>query len=186
MANMSFQSYIDRLKGVYTAMDERLVLKKGATEKVQAAVERRIGFAIDEPLRAAWKLSNGAESVPFFARPGYLLPYRFISIKEALEHREVIRDRSDGYVGYSEPKPRDERISKEWHEVGWLPFAVWEVGDAVLMSDLAPARKGKPGQIIGYVHDPDKIVYVASGFGTFLSQSMKAIQDDPDEYFGRY
>lgn len=119
---------------------------------------------------------------PFFARPGFLTPYGFLSAASTLRFREVMRKRAPGYVGYVEPKPRDTRIMPTWYSDGWLPFADFGGGSLLLILDSSPASRGVPGQIIAYTHDPDEISYVAQSFDRFLSDSLKAAQRDPDEF----
>ena len=43
------------------------------------------------------------------------------------------------------------------------------------MMDFNPTTDGKKGQIICYIHDPDKVVYVAAGISDLVSKIMKEI-----------
>lgn len=53
----------------------------------------------------------------------------------------------------------------------------------MLMSDMSPSESGCKGQIIGFVHDPDEIVYIAPSFAEFLEASLEAFATDREEFF---
>ncbi len=56
-------------------------------------------------------------------------------------------------------------------------------GTLRLISDMSPSDSGQPGQIIGYVHDSDRIVYVAPSFEEFLVGSLDALEENIEDYF---
>jgi cell wall assembly regulator SMI1 len=147
------------------------------------SLEEQCGVHLPTELRAAWTAANGADAI-IFARPGYLTGYNFLSVAEALEERESMKDRAPGYVGYIEPKPRDSRIRAGWFQPGWLPFGNFGGGTLLLILDLAPAESGSMGQVIAFTHDPDRIDYVAPTFERFLGASLAAIEADPGEFIG--
>lgn len=107
----------------------------------------------------------------------------FISVEEAIRTHEAMAKREASYERYLQPDPRDERIRDGWFHHGWLPFADFGGGTLTLFSDMSPSGSGKTGQIIGFVHDPDEMVYVAPGFAELLEASLDALQKDAEEYF---
>ena len=46
-------------------------------------------------------------------------------------------------------------------------------GTSQLFIDLTPSEKGKKGQIIRYLHDPDELKVIADSFDEFLRILMK-------------
>jgi hypothetical protein len=45
------------------------------------------------------------------------------------------------------------------------------------MLDLDPDTEGKEGQIIGYIHDPDEVVYVAENLKDLIFSIIREIKD---------
>lgn len=179
---MQFKDYVEPLRGLYKERDATLHLQRPAPQKGLAKVEAALGAPLDPDLRAAWSVANGGpEYTPVFARPGYLTGYDLFSAEDGLRERGYLAQRAASYGDYQQPEPRDPRIQPGWFQPGWLPFAGFGGGSLLLISDLSPAPAGQPGQIIGFVHDPDEIVYVASSFAEFLEASLQALTNDADE-----
>ena len=181
---ITFTNYLSRLRALYTDIRSApLPLSAPAPARELDSLEEQCGVHLPTELRAAWTAANGADAI-IFARPGYLTGYNFLSVAEALEERESMKDRAPGYVGYIEPKPRDSRIRAGWFQPGWLPFGNFGGGTLLLILDLAPAESGSMGQVIAFTHDPDRIDYVAPTFERFLGASLAAIEADPGEFIG--
>ena len=178
------EEYAKRLGALYKKMDASLRLELPITEASLANTEKELGFTIDPDLRAYWLYANGGEAdYPFFvAREGYYTVHDFLSIESAINEREHMASRAHQYADYEDPRPRDKRIKNSWYEQGWLPFGNFGGGSLLLISDLSPSRLGKVGQVIGYVHDPDEIVYVADSFSTLLKQSIEELENRYEEY----
>ncbi len=45
-----------------------------------------------------------------------------------------------------------------------------------LMLDFDPNTEGKEGQIIGYIHDPDEVVYVAENLKDLIFSIIREIK----------
>ena len=184
---MEFLSYLSDLRRLYAEFGESLDESPPAADAELAAAEEQLGKPMDPGLRAAWTVANGAAGAgddyrPIFARPGYLTPFSFLSVEDALEARASLRRRAAQYEDYEDPRPRDLRIRDGWFQEGWLPFAEFD-GSTLLISDMSPSRRGVKGQIIGYVHDPDEIVFVAAGFPELLDASLETLRQSAHELF---
>lgn len=177
---LTFASYVARLRSVYEREGVELALKKGAAEKQLATLRRTLGFAISAGLSNVWRTANGSES-PVFARPGFFTGYELLSIGDAIAARKSMAKRAASYDDHEQEK-RDPRIRAGWYCDGWLPFAAFGGGTLVLIEDQSPAERGAKGQIIGYVHDPDQIVYVADSMPALLAASIEAIEANPYEF----
>lgn len=184
---MKFSAYVKGIERLYISRDLKLVRNRPATAVAVERLERKYGFQLPAELRSAFLATNGTpKGKPFFARPGFLTSYSFLSATSVLEHREVMRKRAPRYGGYVEAKPRDNRIASGWYCDGWLPFGEFGGGSLLLMVDSSPGKRGTPGQIVAYTHDPDEISFVAPSFERFLADSLKAASKDPDEFLGIY
>jgi len=181
---MNFRAYCDELSRIYSAEGFALKPRPGAGEAALDHAEAKLGIRLAEDLRGAWLHADGAiEGCPVFVRPGYFSAYTFLSIEQALEAREGLRRRSPRYEGFVERRSRDPRILSGWYQEGWLPFASFGGATMLLMQDYSPSPSGQRGQIIAFAHDPDAIDYVAPCFAALLAASIKAIADDPGEFF---
>ncbi len=179
---MNFSDYVSQLKRLYAEANQELDLEPPADDAALAQSEQSLG-PLDPKLRAAWAEANGAgEYSPFFARPGFVTPYDFISIEDATYEQSELQNCADTYEGCEEPEPRDSRIAPGWFLPGWTPFAQFGGGSLLLLSDMAPSPTGQAGQIIRFVHDPDEIVYIAQDFDAFLAASIEMIEQCASEF----
>ena len=46
-------------------------------------------------------------------------------------------------------------------------------GTSKLFIDFSPSEKGKKGQIVRYLHDPDEIAVIADSFDEYLEKLME-------------
>ncbi len=180
---MNAKTYIERLAQTYSKVEEKLETRAGAKATAIRALEKKCDVRFPKELVAMWRARNGSKQV-LFAQPGQLTGFTFLSITEAWRSREMFRSTAPQYEGYRESPPRSPRIKPGWFQEGWLPFADFGGMTMVLMLDCSPASRGSKGQVIAYVHDPDRIEWVAPSFETFLSRSLKMIQSDPQEVLG--
>ena len=82
-------------------------------------------------------------------------------IKEYFQNRDaLLTEFSDYFAVQDIEKMRDGRIKPYLFHKRWFPFAQY-CNSCYLMLDFDPDKEGKEAQIICYIHDPDKIVYVA-------------------------
>lgn len=64
----------------------------------------------------------------------------------------------------------DEKIIDDFTQVNWLHFSncINNGGSSQLFVDFSPSDKGKIGQVVMYVHDPDELVVIADSFDDYL------------------
>ncbi|KMO35965.1 hypothetical protein VQ02_16375 [Methylobacterium variabile] len=179
---MHFSVYAGAVEAIYRRFDRALALPAGATDSAIASVEIALGVPPDSDLWAAWREADGSGACSLLMRPGFPTSYEFLSVAEAIEERAQLDRIVAGYEGYADPEPRDPRIRSGWFHPGWVPFAGFGSGTLLLMVDHAPAAGGQVGQVIAFTHDPDEITYVAPDFPTFLQESLRSIDADPEEF----
>lgn len=181
---MDFDAYLRGLQQIYAQMQVELRVRPAASPAALGALAAAAGGALDSGLVEAWSVADGTASpTPFFARPRFLTPFDFISTDAAVRQRLALERRSTSYREYTQAEARDIRIGDGWFQAGWVPFAQFGGGTLLLLSDMSPAAPGTAGQVIGFVHDPDEIVFVAASFREFLAASLQALDEDRDEYF---
>ena len=66
----------------------------------------------------------------------------------------------------------DERIINNYKNVHWLHFAdcMNNGGTSQLFIDFTPSEKGKKGQIIRFLHDPDELLVIADNFDEYIKK----------------
>ena len=69
---------------------------------------------------------------------------------------------------------KDSRIKPYLFNKKWIPFAEY-CDSCFLMLDFDPDTAGKEGQIICYIHDPDKVVYAAPSITELVSSIFEEI-----------
>ena len=164
-------------------------LAKGASDGDFEKVRAALGRDLDPWLEVFWHQANGSRGNPVLCDGELLASYSLLSMKDALKERRSFEVRAPQYEGtvqydrtVESDEPRDKRIGEGWFSPGWLPFASAAAGSMVLLVDHAPQGKGRAGQILRFVHDPDRIEFVASSLGALLPKSLKAIKSDPEEF----
>lgn len=71
--------------------------------------------------------------------------------------------------------PVSEEITNDINNVKWLHFAncMNNGGTSTLYIDFYPSDKGKVGQVIRILHDPDSLEVIANNFDEFLDMIIK-------------
>ncbi len=181
---MNFDTYVSRLQRLYSDLNLELELAAPAgdreLEKLQAVVE----IEIPDDMIQCWKRSNGSESYPFFGHPHLVIPYEFLTVNQAISAYQGLESRAVNYEALGLERASDPRIKDGWFHRGWLPFAEFVGGD-ILICDLAP-ESGKRGQVIGFSHDPDDIVFIAASLPELLDLSLAALEEEQDQFFEDY
>ncbi len=70
--------------------------------------------------------------------------------------------------------PVDEGICDDFDKLCWLHFSdcMNNGGTSRLFIDFSPSAKGKKGQVLRYLHDPDELVIAADSFDAYLQMLM--------------
>lgn len=106
-------------------------------------------------------------------------PYFLLSVEQIIKNKDEIvkifhdmidREYDEDVVSV------DGKIINDSTKIKWLHFADG-IGSTQLYIDFSPSEQGKVGQVIMYVHDPDKLVVIANSFEEYL---QKLIDKDYD------
>lgn len=104
-------------------------------------------------------------------------PYYLLSAKEIVENKGKAREWYGDYVNreYSkEDVEVDERIINDAGQMNWLHFSdcMNNGGTSQLFIDFSPSEKEIKGQIVRFLHDPDKLMVIADSFDNYLRTIM--------------
>lgn len=194
------QAYFDGLKETYYSVeaqetwDHFASIVHGAS---QEDIDRLLELYPDAPesLIELLKLMDGTyfrvygeEQVILYVLgsdyEGY--PYYLLSAKQMVDTKDEAQDFFDFCVTreYGDGVPVDEGICDNLDKMCWLHFSDCcnNGGTSQLFIDFSPSAKGKKGQVLRYLHDPDEMVIAADSFDEYLQMLMDQdyafIEDD--------
>ncbi len=150
----------------------------GASEEELNALEKRYNIKLPKDFREFYKYKNGSGYHFHILYPNcegeHIEPFYLFSIEEIIEEKDSFYDEDElmsDYYDEEEISEVDCRIKPYLKNRNWIPFAALAGGSLNLLLDYDPTDKGKEGQIISYIHDPDFIYYVADTFTEMLEKS---------------
>lgn len=104
-------------------------------------------------------------------------PYYLLSTTEIMESKKMTKKYFSEYIDrvYEEEVAVDEKITNNSNTTKWLHFSdcMNNGGTSSLFIDFTPSPKGKKGQIIRFLHDPDELEVIADSFDTYLENIME-------------
>ena len=188
------RAYFDGLKAAYYRYDGQEMWDRFASV-VHGADQRDLDRLtalypdIPESLIELLKLVDGtyyreypADKVVFYFLgsdyEGY--PYYLLSARQMVETRHEAKEFFDYFVTREyDDIPVDEGVCDDLDKLDWLHFSDCRNngGTSQLFIDFSPSVKGKKGQVLRFLHDPDEMVVVADSFDEYLQ--MLIDQDYP-------
>jgi len=108
-------------------------------------------------------------------------PYYLLSAEEILEEAELGKEHGYGLYdflywinenGYFELY--DDKLTNNSDMAKWLCFShcMNNGGTSILFIDFTPSKKGKVGQVVRFLHDPDQYRVIADSFDDYLKMLM--------------
>ena len=107
-------------------------------------------------------------------------PYYLLSARQMAETRHQAKEFFDYFVTREyDDIPVDEGVCDDLDKLDWLHFSDCcnNGGTSQLFIDFSPSAKGKKGQVLRFLHDPDEMVVAADSFDEYLQ--MLIDQDYP-------
>ena len=98
-------------------------------------------------------------------------PYYLLSARQMVETRHKAKEFYDYFVTREyDDIPVDEGVCDDLDKLHWLHFSDCcnNGGTSQLFIDFSPSAKGKKGQVLRFLHDPDEMVVVADSFDEYL------------------
>ena len=102
-------------------------------------------------------------------------PYYLLSAQQMIDTKDNFRKWGDYLINREfDDIPVDEGICDDLDKLCWLHFSdcVNNGGTSQLFIDFSPSAKGKKGQVLRYLHDPDELEIVADSFDAYLQMLM--------------
>ncbi|MGQ7889177.1 SMI1/KNR4 family protein [Paenibacillus sp. WC2504] len=152
-------------------------LNPGASESEILALETNLGFKLPDDLKESLSIYNGQSGKSKWLVAGWEL----LSTKRILEEWEVWKDLydSESFIDYDvEPQGG---IANVWWQPAWIPLTYNGCGDHHCL-DLAPANRGKNGQIISMWHDSDERKVLAEGFKQWFGYLVQTFESNDADY----
>jgi cell wall assembly regulator SMI1 len=164
------------------APDLKRSLKKGASEKQIAKLEKKLGVELPEDYKTFLQLCNGLKDD---AEAGFY-DGELMSCETVAEQWSVWQDllEAGNFEGITS-KPQ-KGIRNDWWNTKWIPIT-HDGGGNHLCIDLDPARGGKPGQIITMWHDSEERELMYDNFSEWLEHILAGVESgeivfDPEDY----
>lgn len=153
---------------------------QGATDEELKRLEEKYNIELPKTFKEFYKYKNGSGYHFHILYPNYegdhIEPFYLFSIDEIIEEKENYYNEDElmsDYYDEEEIDELDERIKPYLKNKNWIPFASLAGGSLNLLLDYDPTDKGKKGQVISYIHDPDFIYFIADDFEEMLESSNR-------------
>lgn len=165
----------DPVEEEYFAEYEEIV---GASKEEVIALEKKYNINLPDDFKELYQYKNGSKF--FCILPTVIgkmdMPFCLMSLKEidkiknSFQNRDsLLSDFPDYFTIEEIEKMKDARIKPYLFNKKWFPFAQY-CDSCYLMMDFDPNVNGMKGQVICYIHDPDRVVYVAPSIFDLISK----------------
>ncbi len=123
-----------------------------------------------------WREYAG-EKIAFYFLGSDMEEYPYYLLSSA----EIIQDENGAVKWYADYIERqyeevevDEKITDKTEGLKWLHFSdcMNNGGTSQLFIDFSPSGKGKMGQVVRFLHDPDELKVIADSFEAYLQMLM--------------
>ena len=102
-------------------------------------------------------------------------PYYLLSVRQVIDTKDEFAQWGDYLINREfDDIPVDEGICDNMDKLDMLHFSdcMNNGGTSQLFIDFSPSAKGKKGQVVRFLHDPDEMVVVADSFDKYLRMLM--------------
>jgi len=128
-----------------------------------------------------WREYAGEEITLYFLGSNMQeYPYYLLSSKEIIDNQNMAKEYYSDYIDREyEGVEIDEKIAHHSENLQWLHFSdcMNNGGTSQLFIDFSPSEKGKKGQIVRFLHDPDEFIVIADSFEDYLQFLMNKEYD---------
>ena len=155
---------------------------KGANIDEIEALEIDFDLKLQEDFKDYYRTKNGSEypfSLLYTTFKNSYIPFTIMSIEDIKNTKKCFCERDELLENHYEKEKiekLDNRIKPYLFNKKWFPFAQVVGGSLYLMLDFDPTEKGKTGQIIFYIHDPDFIYYITESFTELLKDTINNLK----------
>ncbi len=149
---------------------------KGVSDEQLNNLEKELGVILPEDFKIFYKHKNGSNGIPLFFTTysdDKKECFHTLSVEEIMKFWKKTNSLMEEIYTEEEIAMLDRRIKPFSENEKWIPFAFSSIGSHLLYLDFNPTERGKEGQVIKFVHDPDFMYYVAENFTETLKESNK-------------
>ena len=157
----------------------------GASEEEISTFEEKFGITLTEDVKELYRYKNGSKYLSIL--PCVIdereMAFNLMSLdaieklKKYFQNRDAfLSEFPNHFTSEDIEKMKDSRIKPYLFNTKWIPFAE-SCDSCFLMLDFDPNTEGKEGQIICFIHDPDKVIYAAESL-TELIEGV--IEENPE------
>jgi cell wall assembly regulator SMI1 len=162
--------------------DLKKSLKKGASDKQIAKLEKHLGVELPEEYKTFLQLCNGLKDD---AEAGFY-DGELMSAENVAEQWTIWKNLLDGHHFEDISSKPEKGIRNDWWNPKWIPIT-HDGGGNHLCIDLEPARDGRPGQIITMWHDSAERELMYASFTDWLEHILTGVESgeivfDPEDY----
>ena len=155
---------------------------KGANNDEINSFEINFNLKLPEDFTDYYKIKNGSEypfNLLYTTFKNSCIPFTIMSIDDIKNTKKYFCERDElleNHYDKDEIEKLDNRIKPYLFNKKWFPFAQVVGGSLYLMLDFDPTEKGKIGQIIFNMHDPDFIYYITESFTELLKDTINNLK----------
>jgi cell wall assembly regulator SMI1 len=151
--------------------DLKKSLKKGASDKQIAKLEKRLGVELPDEYKTFLQLCNGQKDD---AEAGFY-DGELLSAENVVIQWDVWRDLLEGGDFEGTTSEPQKGIRNDWWNPKWIPITYDGNGNHLCI-DLEPARGGRPGQIITMWHDSAERELMYASFTDWLEHILNGVE----------
>ena len=150
---------------------------KGVSNAHLNTFEKELSIVFPNDFREYYGIKNGSKDLHLLhiiIQGDSYATFKMLSLGDIRTSRKNIFESIEG--AENDYRNIDERIKQEGLNEKKIPFSKNADGSIYLMMDFDPSGKGKDGQIICYVHDPDYLYYIAPTFREVLENTIENLK----------
>ena len=157
----------------------------GASEEEISTFEEKFGITLTEDVKELYRYKNGSKYLSIL--PCVIdereMAFNLMSLDAIEKSKKYFQNRDaflsefpNHFTSEDIEKMKDSRIKPYLFNKKWIPFAEY-CDSCFLMLDFDPDKEGKEGQIICFIHDPDKVIYAAES----LTELIEGVIEENSE-----
>jgi len=157
----------------------------GASEEEISTFEEKFGITLTEDVKELYRYKNGSKYLSIL--PCVIdereMAFNLMSLDAIEKSKKYFQNRDaflsefpNHFTSEDIEKMKDSRIKPYLFNRKWIPFAEY-CDSCFLMLDFDPNTEGKEGQIICFIHDPDKVIYAAESLMELIEG---VIEENPE------
>ncbi|MDX1959662.1 MAG: SMI1/KNR4 family protein [Leptospiraceae bacterium] len=165
----SIDKFLESLKSI---CDPNFIkLNKPVKEKDFQNLQKKLGLEILPDFKELYSKFNGEH----FQSIGIIGNWKFLEIKHVIREWELMLSILKKEEVNNQTKLKSDFIKNNWWDQAWIPIVSSGSGHLICI-DMDPAKKGKKGQVILFLHDEEKRYLIANSISDWLGAISEDLQ----------